>query len=197
MLSYTFLNMSIIAPQTRAYIRSSPGQGLRSQQAVMDANGIGRELIYIQGKTEDLTDCLKSLMPGDTLAVTTLARLHNTRHGLLAAIRELAKRRVTLWLLIKDRRYSPDELAGPMEETVEALVELADDKRRMTSADASAAALKRWSRTPAVKAQPIWDDKANYPTSDEALSHADMKGWTYEEALKKFGPRYPAVRRKR
>lgn len=164
---------------------------------MIEAAGISSALTYTEGKHEKLGDCLKSLLPGDTLAVTTLARLHNRRDGLLAVVRELAAKHVTLWIVARDEKYSPADLAKGIDLSIEALDELANDKRRMTPREARKAAQIRHGRTPTATAKAVWQDIEKFPTTGEALEQPEMEGWDTAAAYKKLGPRGTAVRRKR
>lgn len=188
--------MSKVPAQIRAYVRPSRRHGQREQTAALVAAGISPALTYTEGKHETLGDCLKSLLPGDTLAVMTLARLHNRRDGLLAVVRELAAKHVTLWIVGRDEKYSPADLAKGIDLSIEALDELANDKRRMTRAEARRAAEIRHSRTPTNVARAIWENTKDYPTTGEALAHPDMDGWDLNTAYKKLKARGTAVRAK-
>lgn len=164
---------------------------------MLEAAGIPSRLIYTEGGGESLGLCLKSLFPGDTLAVTTLARLHNRRDGLVAAVRDLADMGVTIWEVSTGEKFEPGQMSRAMKKAFEALDELANDKRLMTAREGRKAAEIRHSRTPTAKARVIWENLADYPTTGEALEHADMDGWDSAAAYKKLGPRGSAVRRKR
>lgn len=187
--------MSTQQTEIRGYVRQSRRHGQREQLAALEAAGIDRQLIYVEGKDENLGDCLASLIEGDTLAVTTLARLHNRRDGILAAVRELVEKRVTIWEVSTGKRHCGD-LEGALETAIAALDELANDKRSMTPAQARKAAQIRHGRTPTETAKRIWLDTDAYQTAGEALEHEDMDGWTAEAAYKKLGKRGNAVRRK-
>lgn len=189
--------MSKVPAQIRAYVRPSRRHGQREQLAALTAAGIDEALTYVESKDETLGDCLKSLMPGDTVAVTTLARLHNRRDGIVAAVREIAAKHVTIWEVSTGRKFAPGQLTEALECAVEALDELANDRRQMTRADARKAAHIKHSRTPTAKARVIWLNVVDYPTTGEALAHDDMDGWDTAAAYKKLGPRGTAVRRKR
>lgn len=180
--------------QIRAYVRPSRRHGQREQHAALVAAGIAPDLIYTEGKAETIADCLKSLMEGDTLAVTTLGRIHNRRAGIVAVLGELAARHVTIWEVSTGRKIKAGPMLDALVCAVEALDELANDQRRMTPREARRAAEIRHSRTPTPTARAIWEDTKKYPTIAEALAHPDMDGWDVHAAYKKFGKRGTAVR---
>lgn len=186
--------MSKLPAQIRAYIRPSRRHGQKEQHAALIAAGIDPSLIYTESKTETLADCLKSLMDGDMLAVTTLGRLHNRRDGIVAVLRELALRRVGIWEVSTGRKIRTGPLLDGIRCAIEALDELANDRRRMTPRDARRAAEIRHGRTPTLKARTIWENTKDYPTTGEALAHPDMDGWDISAAYKKLGKRGTAVR---
>lgn len=189
--------MSKVPAQIRAYVRPSRRHGQKEQTAALLAAGIDGTLIYVESKDETLADCLKSLMPGDTLAVTTLARLHSRWDGIVATVHELAAKRVTLWEVVPDRKFEPGQMSLALESAVEAREELANDKHRFTSQSGRKAADIQHGRTKTAVARAIWQNTADYPTIAEALAHPDMDGWTQTEAYRKLLPRGTAVRRKR
>lgn len=188
--------MSKVPAQIRAYVRPSRRHGQREQFAALEAAGIDQALTYVESKDETLGDCLKSLMPGDTLAVTTLARLHNRWDGIVAVVRELLAKQITLWEVSTGRKFAPGHLTEALDCVTEARDELANDKRLMTARDGRKAAQIRHSRTPTAKARVIWENVTDYPTVDEALAHPDMDGWDVNAAYKKLKARGTAVRRK-
>lgn len=188
-------HMSKGKPQTRGYVRPSRRHGAREQIAALVAAGVDDGLIYTEGKTETLADCLQSLRPGDTLAVTTLARLHNRRDGILAVVYELAAKRVILWTVENNKSYA-FELVDVLSAVIDAMDELANDKRRMTKQEARRAAQIRHGRTPTEVARRIWEDTKNFPTVGEALAHPDMDGWLVHDAYRKLKARGTQVRAK-
>ncbi len=188
--------MSIVSTQIRGYVRPSRRHGKREQIKALTGAGIEPDLIYVERDDETLEDCLKSLVPGDTLAVATLGRIHNRRDGILGVVQELSERGISLWEVTTDRRLD-GQLVDIMAAAIEALDELANDRRRMTSDEARKAARIRHDRTPTATARKIWADTTNYPTIDEALAHPDMDGWDRNAAYRKFKARGTQVRRKR
>lgn len=189
--------MSKVPAQIRAYVRPSRRHGQREQLAALEAAGIDQALTYVESKDETLGDCLKSLMPGDTVAVTSLGRLHNRRDGIVAAVREIAAKHVTIWEVSTGRKFAPGQLTEALECAVEALDELANDRRRMTPREARKAAQIRHGRTPTATAKAVWLDTVKFQTTGEALEQPEMEGWDTASAYKKLGPRGTAVRRKR
>lgn len=163
---------------------------------MIEAAGISPALTYTEGKHETLGDCLRSLLPGDTLAVTTLARLHNRWDGIIAAVHELAAKHVTIWEVSTGRKFAAGDAMETLECVTEAKEELANDKHRFTSQSGRKAANIQHGRTKTAVARAIWHNTVDYPTIDEALAHPDMDGWTQTSAYRKLLPRGTAVRRK-
>lgn len=166
-----------------------------AQERALLAAGAG--VVYVEGRgRESWSEFLRSLRPGDTALVVSLARIAPTRDGIRHALRDVAARGAVLVEAATGRTIAPEQVDAATA-ALEAADELAQDRRAFTPREAKAAAAKRWrteqraERTPRATALRIWTDVQTYPRADQALAHPDMLGWTRPLAQRILGRRWP------
>lgn len=179
--------MSIVKSQTRGYARDCKGDPAEKQEGRLLAADC--DVIYVEGRNKETLDaCLTSLHEGDTLAVGSLSRLHNSRDGIRAAVERVLSRGVLIWEIDTGRRLGQSSLSG-IQAVFEALDHLSNRRHTWNSDSAKMAAMKRWNRTPGAQAEPIWRNYHDFPTAESALAHPDMAGWTKAQAYRAFKKR--------
>lgn len=178
-------------PRIVGYIRPSIRHKAGEQRRALET--AGADPIYEEGKNgETWAAVLRSLRKGDTVAVTSLARLGGTRATVREALADIERRGAKLLIVGHGLDiHIPSADAG-----LGCADELSDDRRRFTPAEAKRAADKSWrnrrvERTSKAEALEIWQDTKRYPTAAEALAHPKMAGWRPEAAAKVLKARYP------
>jgi hypothetical protein len=180
--------------ESRGFVRASKRHTAAKQIARLKSAGCGE--VYVDGEAlANLRACINSLRAGDTLMVTSLGRLHNTRQGVRAAVEQVVKIGARIMEVDAGRTIDASGLHH-FQMAMDAADELANDKRRWSSKDAREAALTRWERwekTPRNKAESIWRNIKDFPTIGSALAHPDMAGWTQNASYRAFGKRGTAL----
>lgn len=170
-----------------------------TQVDLLKEAGVDPEQIYVEGDHAGrvtLPLCLAFLRAGDTLAVAAIHMLHKTADGINAALIELGKKEVTLWVVGEDLRIAPEHL-WHVRLGLHVRKALAGERHRFTKGPAGTghqAAIKRHSEMPAKDVKARWEDHENYPTIPEALENT---GWSQKRAYAEFGKRGTAARRKK
>lgn len=185
--SFAIVSMSNL----RGYVRNSIRHSANGQRKRLEAAGVS--VIYEEGVGgEDWSAFARALRKGDTVAVTSLARVAGTRDGIRAALDDVFAKGCVLVEVDHSRRTDvPKELYSMV---LDAVDELSGDRKAFTPAEARRAANKRWKdqraeRTPKDVARRAWFDTARYRLIPQALASADMQGWTEREAYRAFGKR--------
>lgn len=183
--------MSITVGYVRGYIRHPEKP---QEDELVKA---GATVIYREGRdAETFAECARALQRGDTLKVTSLARLGPTRDDLRRNVLAVLKRKAVIVETRTGRRTDNAESALLM--LLDAVDELSQDRRAYTPTEAKKAARKRWAekrgeRAPRAAAEKIWKDTERYKTIAEAMAHPDMEGWTVRQAYRAFDPRGTTV----
>ena len=167
----------------RGYIRTVRGNPAKKQRAELKREGI--EVIY-----DDLPDAVASLRPDDVLILWGgLHILSSSRRGINEIIYEIHGKNCVV--VDADRNESSFGDGIPM--LANALDQLAYEKRFGDPKKAGAkGAAKRWAghkpkRTGRRIATGPWKDR--HLTTEQALTHEDMKGWTRNGAYRFLGNR--------
>lgn len=183
--------MSSSKPRIVGYIRPSIRHKAGEQRRALEA--AGADPIYEEGRNgETWAAVLRSLRNGDTVAVTSLARLGGTRAAVREALADIGRRGAKLLIV----GHGLDVHIPSADAGLGCADELSDDRRRFTPSEAKRAADKSWrsrraDRTPNAVALGPWQNTKRFPMADEALDQPEMAGWTRDRAQKVLGPRYP------
>ena len=182
---------SLSMSNRRGFVRNSIRHPASGQRKRLEAAGIS--VIYEDGVGgEDWDAFARALRKGDTVAVTSLARVAGTRDGIRAALDDVFRIGCVLVEVDKDRRSDKPEMLYSM--VLDAVDELSGDRKAFTPAEARKAANKRWKdqrveRTPKKQAERVWLNWQRYRLISDALASPDMQGWTAREAYRAFGKR--------
>jgi hypothetical protein len=174
----------------RGWIRASTRKSENAQRAALAA--VGCTALYIHGD-DVFDDLVKDLRKGETVCVTSMARISSHRVDLAPARRAVHDKGAVIWEVPPlDRRSDNADHAADM--IADAVSELTGDARTLTSKDAerngrkggkskgkSAAA----ARTSIAEAKSIWYDP-NGGTIKQRLSHPSMRGWSLTTAYRKL-----------
>lgn len=178
----------------RGFIRVSTRHGLKMQT---EALGPHCGVVYHHDQGDGLADLLASLRRGDTVLVTSLARLTSSRDGIAEALRTIHAKKAAVVETSTNRRSDNGDDAWQM--MADAVAELSGDSRALPSRLASrygklSGKTKRAARLAEAEAKREWFDVRN-STTTAALEK--MPGWSLTSAYRKFGQRRVTVGRPR
>lgn len=178
----------------RGFVRVSTRHGLKMQLEALEPN-CGH--IYHADGGDGLSDLLNSLRRGDTVLVTTLARLASSRDGIAEALFAIHAKRAAVVETSTNRRSDSGDDGWQM--MADAVAELSGDSRALPSRLASrygklSGKNKRAARLAEAEAKREWFDVRN-TTTTAALEK--MPGWSLTSAYRKFGQRRVTVGRPR
>lgn len=176
----------------RGWIRASTRKSENAQRAALAA--VGCTALYIHGE-DTFDDLVKELRRGETVCVTSMARISSHRVELAPARRAVHAKGAVIWEVPPlDRRSDNADHAADM--IADAVSELTGDARTLTSKDAKRNGSKGGkikgknaakARTPVAEAKSVWYDPSA-GTIKQRLARDEMRGWSLTTAYRKFGP---------
>lgn len=174
----------------RGWVRASTRKSDNAQRAALAA--VGCTALYIHGE-DAFDDLVKELRRGETVCVTSMARISSHRADLAPARRAVHAKGAVIWEVPPlDRRSDNADHAADM--VADAVSELTGDARTLTSKDAKRNGSKGGkikgknaakSRTSIAEAKSVWYDP-NGGTIKQRLAHPAMRGWSLTTAYRKL-----------
>jgi hypothetical protein len=175
----------------RGWIRASTRKSEKAQREALAA--VGCTALYIHGE-DTFDELVKELRKGETVCVTSMARISSHRADLAPARRAVHAKGAVIWEVPPlDRRSDNADHAADM--IADAVSELTGDARTLTRKDAKRNGAKGGknkgknamrARTSITEAKSVWYDR-KAGTIRQRLSRDEMRGWSLATAYRKLG----------